>query len=308
MFMIFINKQREAKIDKELCITTYVTGDYQNFIPLYIFSILKSYPNYFPLIFCGEKIKPNIRKSLKILKKIGSFKIIENYLKEIPHVYPQTKRWFIYSKELENFRYIYIGDVDIFIVSENIPLLEQHIIHCKKLNLCYSNIIRDNGGIFFKMTGLHFVETKRYFKKMKPVIKKYKKKKSEELFNGVIAGNEMVLLNMIKESGLDTPPLIRYPKDFISIVNFTDPNNLLFRPDHGVHFALFRDKKIFGNHVLNQEIYRVDKNALNQEIYKYYLKEFFRMIDDPVFRKIEENFESDLVKNIFAKIKKYRKV
>ena len=41
---------------KQLCVTTYVHGNYKKFIPYYVYSILKSYPHYFVKIFVNGQV------------------------------------------------------------------------------------------------------------------------------------------------------------------------------------------------------------------------------------------------------------
>ena len=236
------------------------------------------------------------KESLDVIyvKKMGRVVIQDNYLSDI-HVHSAIKRWFLYEGLIE-YKYAYIGDVDIFIVQEEIPLLEQHKIHLHTLGLPYSNIVRDDN--FNMLTGLHFIETKPYFKAMCPIILKYKNKTNFPEHRD--HGDEKVLFDMIKESDLKLPLFIKYNvPGFVSVVNFTDPTKVLFRPDHGVHFALFRDN--------DDPNYFINVSSLEQPPYIKYLKRMYLMIQDPIFKIIRRNFKDEFIIKIFENVEKYIK-
>jgi hypothetical protein len=54
---------------KQLCVTTYVYGNYKKFIPYYVYSILKSYPDYFVKIFVNGQLSTNEHASLERIKQ-----------------------------------------------------------------------------------------------------------------------------------------------------------------------------------------------------------------------------------------------
>jgi len=272
----------------EICITTYVSGkEYQEFIPCFIYSVLKSYPDYNIIIFCGESLHDNVKESLSYLYQFGQFEVIENFLPFIPtsltlRVSSMSKRWLLYSDLFLKYEYIYIGDIDIFIVKETPGLLEQHLIHCDTIDLNYSNVLRRSDKK--RITGLHFVKRKLYFDKMLPVIQRYLElmKNNQLTYNGSC---EFMLYDMITESGLGLCP----QAESKGCVN---PREGSFRPDHGIHLAVFRDLIVKKRKVISENFQE------KMEILK-------NMIDDPVFRKIEKNFESKMIKRIFKRVHKY---
>lgn len=273
----------------KLCITTYVSGDqYQEFIPVFVYSIVKSYPDYDVIIFCGEEIRKNVKESLSFINDKSRFKIIENYLSFkvdslTSRVSSMSKRWLLYSEEFENYDYIYIGDIDIFINYENPSLLDQHLIHCETIGLDYSNVVRRSH--YNRVSGLHFVKREPYFFKMLPVIQKYTKlMENNELMYDYSC--EYMLYDMLAEAGLGICPRAT-GKDF------ADPGQASFRPDHGVHLAIFRDFYVKKRRIVSAEI-------------KSQMKVLKETIDDPVFREIENNFESRMVKRIFRRVHKFK--
>ena len=115
-------------------VTTVVSGKpYQEFIPFYIYSILRSYPDYHVKVFCKGKLGRGIRKSLSAMGEMGHFEVIENSFKEYPNTKSNNKacRWLLDSHHLGEFDHVYVGDVDFFILPETPSLLEQHIQHHK---------------------------------------------------------------------------------------------------------------------------------------------------------------------------------
>lgn len=272
---------------RRLCITTYVSGpDYQDFIPIFIYSIHKAYPDYNVIIFVGEAVSRNVSRSLDLLRPAASFRIIENHLPYVPksmslRVSSMSKRWLLYDEEFLRYDYVYIGDIDIFIVKEEPALVEQHLIHCQTIGLDYSNIIRRSH--YNRMSGLHFVKTEPYFTRMLPVIRKY-----TELLNNdeLVYQNscEYMLYDMISESGLGLCPRAT-GKDL------KDPKQPSFRPNHGVHLAIFR------NILVNKSDYNAENFAKKIEIMK-------NTINDPLFFQLERNFESRMVKRIIKRVKR----
>lgn len=273
-------------MNKRLCVATYVSGsEYQEFIPVYIYSILCSYPDYFVFIFCGEKIKQNVRKSLDILEQIGNFKIFESHLpahsgKLKKGVAAACKRWLLYIPEFSNYDFLYIGDVDIFIIPDQTSLLDQHLIHCQTLQLDYSNVRRRASAK--RISGLHFVKIEPYFKKMLPIIDKYSTMILSDQSNYEVIDDECMLFDMINESGLGLCP---QAKD----VEHIDPRMPSFRPYHGIHLAVFRDLMVKKRRVVSDDFKK------NMRTLKY-------MIDEPLFKKIEMNFDGRLIKRIFKRI------
>lgn len=197
---------------KKLCIATYVFGKkYQGFIPLYIYSILKAYPNYSVRIYLDGKINKKIDDVIKKLKNVGDFEVIQNFPKKIGlnkkakknNMISRSLRWVFYDEVFSEYEYVYIGDIDIFLCKENKDFCEQHAIHCDYLGLPYSNYFRGEQLIsnkdiktivrklikygfketyrmfnkesicIRKLTGLHFIKVEPYFNKIKPLIGSY---------------------------------------------------------------------------------------------------------------------------------------
>lgn len=272
-------------MNNRLCITTYVSGEeYQEFIPVFIYSALKSYPDLSIIIFCGENLQKNVKDSLALLNGFGDFKVIENHLSFSTsslskRVASMSKRWLLFIDEFQKYENIYIGDIDIFIIPEKPSLLNQHLTHCKTIGLAYSNIVRRSH--YNRISGLHFVKQKPYFSKMLPVIGKYLElMKNNELVYEYSC--EYMLYDMISEAGLGICPRAD-GKDT------GNPEMATFRPDHGVHLAIFRDLI-------------VKKRRVSDDIIINKISAMKQMINNPFFEKIEKNIKSKKVKKIFKRI------
>lgn len=225
--------------NKKLCIAVYVFGVYTKYIPFYIYSILRAYPNYFVKVFCNETITESERKALTLIKgKLSDhFEVLENYGNEYNYL-NQTNmigggqiamRWLLPERFFSEFDYVYIGDVDFLIFREDPSLLEFHIDNCNRLDLPFSNAVRVKNGLIEKrLTGLHFYATKPYYNALNDRIHKLLFDK-KLLFDEINKHerNEHFLFNLVKDA-----------------IEF-DPEVLSFspRPWHGLHLGVSRNQK-----------------------------------------------------------------
>ena len=241
----------------ELCIVAYVYGKYTHFIPLYIYSILRAYPDYWVKIFLPGINASNNFKLLNELKRRGfnRFEIIENF-KICKHAdYKKHARWLIPKNEFNEFKYVYVGDVDFIILPENPSILDFHVAQMKKSGLCYSNVVRKNTK---KLTGLHFFEVEPYYREMDKIISDSVAKEIPSSVNVDVGGwNEKFLYSMV-ESAFGTPPTYKW----------------LTRPHHGLHLGYFR---IGGSCKRDgvkawKERYPNNYDIFNDETYKYLQK------------------------------------
>ncbi|MFC4735148.1 hypothetical protein ACFO4L_01000 [Bacillus daqingensis] len=295
----------------KICIVGYNFGDnYQNYVPMFIYSVLKAYPNYSVKIFSTNNLKPKIWEKINKLEHLGDFEIYENFNFDMKNTksikkygyYQQALRWFFYHESFDEYDYIYIGDLDIFICREDLDLCEQHILHMKQIKLPYSNSLRVNlkensfsikrfikllknrDSVALKklfnnkpieerrLTGLHFIEREKYYKEVR---------KHFYYFHSILLGevktetrnDEELLYELISLSDIDLPPISPNKPDL-------DPLNYLavnFRPHHGLHFGLFRDNRTMVK----------EHQILQSDVYKGYFDYFFKLyINDKLLRDI----------------------
>ncbi len=316
---------------KKMCVVTYVFGKkYQSFIPLYIYSVLRAYPEYDVFIYTDSKLDEICKKQLKTIKHMGRFyirdidnlncKITNKALKNLN--ISKAMRWFLWEEEFFSYEAIYCGDIDIFVCKEEAGIFEQHMKHCDSLGLPYSNYVRTlqekrnlvstllnvkNNGIlgtlrcykeperaYNRLSGLHFVKSKEYYEFIKDAIPgiisdlndvvEFKSKR----WNTCNINDESVLYELVKDSGLGLPAYHKVTgKELVEIDN---PENVVYRPHHGLHLALWRADSL-GR-------VKYDKKIMLCPTYVAYYKDFdIAYKDDEVLRNLisEETFATGII-------------
>ena len=160
--------------------------------------------------------------------------------------HPHTLRFL--RKPTSEAKYIYIGDVDIIILEENI--CEIHKKYIKKHKLEYSNILRDNSN-FPRLSGLHFIE----YSKMYPLPK-------NTIGEADYCNDEHYLYLLMQSKGYTAPE-----KEF------------KLRPVHGIHCSMNRPpikSTPFSNHSFRYFHWGIS--------YKY-AKLFRKHSKNPVYRE-----------------------
>lgn len=144
---------------KKMCFVVFLYGkQYQWYIPLYIYSINKSYPGYDIRIYINEDLSYDLKCLLQNASFLKNYTIIDNVREnnkyQVPHIVPTSKnkelfnislqsaRWILYDSAFEDYNAIYIGDIDIFISKENYDLYDQHMKHCNFMKIPFSNMPR----------------------------------------------------------------------------------------------------------------------------------------------------------------------
>ncbi len=170
---------------KDLLIYTAASGHYQDYSQLWAYSASKAYPEYAvecELISESELMPPHYASCFRLL---------------IGH---------------DEYKYVYVTDVDMMILCEPVPILEFHKLQMEIDKLSYSNSPRTTepqGSQ--RMTGLHFA-TKLWYVRTAEARRKY----MHMINNGELGrhkfDDELILMKVCKESGLGIPkarPLVR---------------------------------------------------------------------------------------------------
>lgn len=220
----------------DICVTTTVNQDYQEFIPWFLLFLTDSYPCYAVRLFVAGECSDNVRRCIERirLEHEADFKVVENCFKGLPTDKFGIKalRWLNLSEEFDRFDHLYIGDIDILICREEPDLLTQHLRHCELLGLPYSNVIRPGKE---KLSGLHFVLRAPWYDAMRPIRARYERRLREGSLSvdDFPLGNEQLLYRMVAESGLGLPPT---PEE--------NPSpDYQFRPHHGFHLRIWHNRK-----------------------------------------------------------------
>lgn len=314
-------------MNNKLAIIVYAIGkNFQHYIPIFLFSIYKSYPDYNVIIFTDCELDGNLSSQLKRIElSYNNFEIV--ILKEIKkyglhNQRVKSLRWTYWYKNYFNFKYIYVGDIDIFIIKEKPTLLDQHIIHLHNLQLPISNIRRPklkvkpnkivsffktlkNDGLYNairilmfqhgfvekKMSGLQFIEVEKYYKDNEKVFnkylqyvinKKYYFKHHKDGFH-----NESLLFDLNKDLGIIEKIPVGTGK-IEELMICSNPKGA-YRPHHGLHLSLFNNP--------NGEI-------ISSPIYKQYYHDFKEIEKDDLWNYIIKNANKNIV-HLFKNMKIY---
>ena len=263
-------------MEKKVCFTSFVYGWYQDFIPIFILSVLKSYPQHFVRIFLYEELVEANKTSLQLLKEEfpNSFDVIEN-VKEfdtwgIPH--KAAYRFIMSSDYFPEFEYIYFSDIDFIVYNQfNDNFYETYLEHCEKTGLPFSNSWNFDWGKY-RMFGLHFVIKTPYFDIMDKWIKIMKgqnKFKSQAPYNAQDPSYDEEMLFYMLAHEFDLSSIINYGRRF-----------------PGVHLAQFRTKEIYEPMLIGRREYETRIHSEHLEREKIVREKIDLIIKTDLFTKI----------------------
>ncbi len=269
--MIIPEKEGKAP----LCIVGYVFGTYQRYIPYFLYSIYKAYPSYYVKIFVEDELEKPVNAAIELLKgqssqfevkKARGFPDHENIRHQLKVDLRNFYRYIIPTEEIRKFQYVYVGDVDMFILQEKTSLLEFHKNQLSKFNIPVSNCIRRNedGSYSTRLTGLHFFKTQEYLDKLSPVI--------EELRN-----SKEKLQSFVLDLDWDEEALYKLVESEFSLERLKVET--CERPWHGLHLGAARKHK--PTQVTAERFYNssfLSKEAAKEQLITY--------LKDPVLIRI----------------------
>lgn len=327
-------------MNRKVCVTTYVWGKkYQEYIPIAAYSIKKMYPDYDVIFFLHGAIDPSLKKILLNLNLLDKIIIVENKYSDCPKMNAHKAmalRWVLWDDRFMNYDYLYIIDIDMFYIKEPVPLHEQHIFHMENVtHLSFDNMARvvtrqgyglkqylfdiavyvKNFGVKYlfnfllslrkeirMVSGLHFIDVKKYYSLFTPdKIENYKKKIYDGSYirNMNTVNNEAFLYLMLKEIGFDVDHLPKQDfSDPYSHTNFNNFNQYLFRPTHGIHLGNYRDST-------SESQIKTILNLDSEKYYKNYIKSF--LLNDPDFKNFLTVVDDD-IKDYFKRYFHYANI
>lgn len=153
-----------------VAVVSYVHGWYMDYIPLFVYAVNKSYPDYIPRIFVRHTIPDEIKISLQRLRKTCHFEIQEQYLtaygeRKDPAYKPYYLRWLIPHYSLADLDVAFICDIDLLMFPESPTMLEQRLEICKLNGLPFANYQRpDHPKYPPRVTGWHFILVSEYYR------------------------------------------------------------------------------------------------------------------------------------------------
>lgn len=157
-------------------VVTYVHGWYQDYIPFFIYSIHKSYPEYTVRIFLRESLNDITRRNLMLLRDKCDFQIQEHYLDHLGRSDDAAKkpyylRWLIPEYSFKGIDCAFVCDVDLLMLHEKQPMHEQRLEICDLNAVPFANYERDPHEEYPpRITGWHFIKVGEYFKQAGAII------------------------------------------------------------------------------------------------------------------------------------------
>lgn len=247
---------------KKLLLYTTSAGElYNSFALLYIYSAHVLYPDYETKVRIWDD---DISHYQSALNSIG---LNPDKIKQINPEYEKTlrnikaTRWLYDPEDIQDYDFVYTGDVDFIFTPAYPKILEHNLKHCLDKNLCYSNLTRpphyrNNINVNMRrLRGLHFFKTKEYIAATLPYIQSVQQKirvKDYSFFEHddcpiytkiFPISDEQFLYNIVEKSGL-----------------FIDHDDNWAFNEAGLHVGRFRGLKseerfrgdhIDGNHFLS---------------------------------------------------------
>lgn len=316
---------------KQCLLTTYVAGiKYQAYIPMLVYSCHKAYPEYDVMIFLHEDLAPQIRESLINAGLYDNVVIKENVYREecanMTSLQAKSCRWILWDDIFLNYDYLYIIDVDIFYIREPLALHLQHSKRMEETGLPFDNMrryatlnrsvrgilkrIKTSGlhkiiRFLFekdireeKLSGLHFVDVKKYYTKNNI---NYFELVKNKLFRHyyfpeiMTSNNEVLLANMMKELGCNLS-VLGVQTDSVTSLPFDDIYRSEFRPHHGFHLGIFAADC----HITNDP-------TLDSDTYHYYLEQYKAIIKEEGFCVMYQNLP-ELAKSYLDRLHSYYKI
>lgn len=259
---------------------TIATSKYSIFILPYIMSALWSNPDSTVEILTDNVgvVTPNVKAFLDDYFK-GKWLI-----KKVPKKF---NSWFTRGKKIKSIRWItqpeiksdytYIGDIDIPTLESGIARM--HSKHASFIKRTYSNIVR-NHPTKNKITGLHFVCTQPYYKKLTakacaPIIKQITNN------SWPIALLDECLLYILIKKFVGLPP-----KEVYANRGKLAWERVTYRPVHGIHMSYGRKLKGWGVGEKWMDRIRLFKSTnIWKDGYKLVPKAFLQKFSDKTLQK-----------------------
>lgn len=277
----------------DICVAVYVFGKYTRYIPYYIYSALKSYPDYYVKVYSRDPLSSNEHQCLSLIRDQVSpnFKVIEGYMDNFLRSnntsnmvggLETTFRFLLPYEAFKDFKYAYIGDVDFLLIRETPSLLDSHKAHVDKVGVPYSNAIRPHSK---RLTGLHFIKVDAYYQQMAPLIKAYLK-------------NPNLLYKEAKNLKTDEEFLYKLVEKGIGFGKIRAHH---YRPPHGFHVGVERKGNV-QERKRKVNRYLAQKQLYNQGI----IEQLTAYYNDPLFKEIMLLSPDKSIDFLGEQLKKYK--
>lgn len=299
----------------KVCMTTVVSADrYSYYIPSFVYTAKRAYPEYCVKIFVRGKLNKKIKSLLEDMKKLRmcdtNWFIYEDQFLEFPNRVSicNTLRHLLPAKHFAGFDYVYITDID-FIIFRHTPTIGAYFAkRIKETKQPYASFrgpyaaprrphITPSGwrGHFVRIAdGTLMLKTPEWFSRTKTLRAKYKKlvlsgecdNYDREVPASYREYNEVMLYRICIGSKLKTPAIKR---KFINGKAY----NCLYRD---IHVGDFRYRRQY------------QKAKMKRYIPSTNVKNFLILEQEEAWLKICKVIETDKsIRNVFLRMRKYMK-
>lgn len=229
----------------------YVFGAYEKYINYYIYFINLNYPNDDVVIFYQGNLSPKIKSIAIEFDNVILYENVFDQYEKIGGGGPKLLRWILPEEYFENYKYVYIGDVDILVLKEKESLFDFHSNQMKNFKTAFSNRVRPlkEGGLSKRLTGLHFIDVKPYYKAISTLAQKLREDTEfQNIFLNGLKRNEEVLYKIVKTAiGFDANEIVK-----------------MKRPLHGFHVGVVRVGKKLDSQTIRENSSIDPEEMVNQ--------------------------------------------
>lgn len=282
-------------------VATFVHGWYMDYIPMFIFSVCKAYPEYAVRVFINEPLPEYVRDQLSFLT--GDFRIeliFEDRATSDPLKKPYYLRWLIPENRFDGLDAVFLCDVDFLMLREPIAMHEQRYALCHRTGLPFANFWRRSHPDYpNRVTGWHFFITNPYYEKVGPIVHKVLDDPTFDISNppsycydngtGERQWGQEALLYQILDLAFGVDD--RIAEDRIGFANH-----------HGLHFGPFRGK--IPDLVAKHHHGAMAHLGHNIKFWKM-TSQIRSLILDPVFQVLVNNLREPKVAMVVEKVRRY---
>ena len=282
--------------------TTFVTADkYQHYLPMYIYSLKRSYPQILVKTFIQGRIDSLNTKAFNYLHDQGLFfdLPIENLFKDIKlrKSTANALRFLIPEQYFRSFDYLFITDADLLIFQTQPSMADWHIKRMISIGSCFAGHhgpwkrkyrpeVNTAGwkGDFERVSGGFFMATPKWFKKTKKARKKYRKLIENGKYDDTYReADEVMIGRILKESKLPIPKMRK-------VENF----NIDIR---GIHYGDFKGTM--------KKRYKSPRK-MRKVVTKWSCKEYLELLKDPIYQGLMDIMQEDhKLAKIFPLVENY---
>jgi len=226
-------------------VVTLVTDWYHDYVPLFIYSVLKAYPTHWVVILSTGKVSLSVREQLDSLQQrgFGNFTVHENLFSGCPHivgegVVPYYLRWLIPYDLLARWDFAFICDVDLVMLAETPSMVYQRRLIMDGIHLPFANFVRPpHQGYPQRMSGWHFIHVANYYDRVGPIIQRYSTDASFDIRRNGYAYDNSLGRRQWGQEGL-LYALLKEAFDFDD--SLLSQERHLFGYHHGLHLGPLR--------------------------------------------------------------------